>query len=87
LAGKVNDKDRAEQDYEHFLRDLEEDADLRAMVNLYKDPRKMNQPPMMEMTDAETDGEEDDLPEINVDDLLDDMDALNLQDEEGDVVM
>jgi nonsense-mediated mRNA decay protein 3 len=87
LAGKANDKDRAEQDYEHFLRDLEEDADLRAMVNLYKDPRKMHQPAIMDMTDAETDIEGDDLPEISLDDLLDDMDALNLQDEEGDIVM
>jgi nonsense-mediated mRNA decay protein 3 len=30
------DKAKAELDYELFLRDLEEDADLRAMVNLYK---------------------------------------------------
>jgi nonsense-mediated mRNA decay protein 3 len=30
------DKKAAEMDYELFLRDLEEDPELRGMVNLYK---------------------------------------------------
>jgi len=30
------DKTRVEQDYELFLRDLEEDPELRSMINLYK---------------------------------------------------
>lgn len=30
------DQERVERDYEHFLRDLEEDPELRATVNLYK---------------------------------------------------
>ena len=31
-----SEKAKAEQDYELFLRDLEEDPELRAMINLYK---------------------------------------------------
>ena len=35
-TGGKADKARAEADYELFLRDLEEDAELRGMINLYK---------------------------------------------------
>jgi nonsense-mediated mRNA decay protein 3 len=104
LRGK-NLAERTEMDYELFLRDIEEDEELRGMVNLYKgtsfnvmthpslDPRKNAKQQSnvqnvndMDMSESEVQSE-DDFPEINVDDLLDDMDALNIEDEEGDVMM
>lgn len=36
------DKIKAEMDYEMFLRDIEEDEELRGMVNLYKGKFKLN---------------------------------------------
>ena len=36
LRGRGQEKERAERDYEMFLRELEEDKELRGMVNLYK---------------------------------------------------
>ena len=66
---------RTEMDYEIFLRDLEEDAELRSMVNLYKDQRKQKKP--MEVMEEEAEPEED-FPEIEMGELLEDMDALHL---------
>ncbi|GAA6012914.1 hypothetical protein JCM10207_008375 [Rhodosporidiobolus poonsookiae] len=72
---------RAEKDYEHFLRDLEEDAELRETVQLFK-----RDPAAAPETDAmaeDTDGEDDDeeFPEINADELLD-LENLTLDDRE-----
>ena len=36
LLKSKNDQAKAEEDYELFLRDIEEDPELRAMMNLYK---------------------------------------------------
>jgi nonsense-mediated mRNA decay protein 3 len=35
-TGKNKDKDNTEHQYEEFLRDIEEDKDMRKQVNLYK---------------------------------------------------
>lgn len=76
-----------EMDYELFLRDIEEDEELRGMVNLYKDTRQVPKDHAM-MSASEDEGEvEEDFPQINVDDLLEDMEALQIQDGEGDIVM
>ena len=75
--GKKVDYLRQEADYEEFLRDLEEDVELRGMVNLFKDQRKKD----IEMESVVDEDEEEDFPEIGVDELLDDLDALNIQDE------
>ncbi|KAJ3384961.1 hypothetical protein HDU92_003312 [Lobulomyces angularis] len=98
-GGKRQDKIKQEMDYEIFLRDLEEDSELRGMVNLFKDPRKdadhgnaeiveTNEVNMISGDEDEVEPEED-FPQINVDELLDDMDALALEDKdgEGDVMM
>lgn len=81
------DQAKAEADYERFLQDIQEDPELRAEMQLFKDKtaieRKENA--MDEDTDAETGdegGDDDDYPEINVDELLDDMDNLDLEDGE-----
>ena len=82
------DKSRAEQDYELFLRDLEEDPELRGMVNLYKgcvfnlapdQPEPQDGDEFMEASDEEP---EADFPEIDIDDLLDDVEQMTLDDME-----
>lgn len=57
------------------MRDIEEDEELRANLNLFKAP-KAEDNAMMEESDIED--EEEDFPEINVDALLDEMDNLNI---------
>ena len=75
-------------DYELFLRDIEEDEELRAMVNLYKDPKQQEKQVRQEMIMSEEEEEaEEDFPHINVEDLLDDMENLNITDADGDVEM
>jgi nonsense-mediated mRNA decay protein 3 len=74
---------RMEQDYEMFLRDVEEDQELRDTLDLYKVRQQQAQEHQMEM-DEDDDEEEDDVegghavPKINMDDLLDDFDELNM---------
>lgn len=68
--------ERAEKDYELFLQELEEDAELRQSVNLYKN-REANVPP--EEHEMDEDGDED-APQINIDELLDELDEMTLED-------
>ncbi|KAG4092432.1 NMD3 family-domain-containing protein [Neocallimastix lanati (nom. inval.)] len=68
---------KAEQDYELFLRDIEEDPELRGMINLYKNPNANNNNQDDEMID-ESEAEED-FPEIQLEELLDE---LTLEDKE-----
>ena len=87
-----SDQAKAEADYERFLQDLEEDEELRQTVQLFKDPNAAQaQADTMRDEDGDTDLEggsdddDDDFPEIRVDDLLDEMDALAIaEDEDGD---
>ncbi|KAJ3125053.1 hypothetical protein HK100_011019 [Physocladia obscura] len=71
------EKAKAEQDYELFLRDIEEDAELRGMINLYKQPViKIQDTTMEEQEAGGEDSEEepeDDFPEINEDELLEEL--------------
>ena len=60
---------QGDEEYQHFLEDLEEDSELRKNVNIYKDKRKM---------DALVDGAEDnegskDCPQISLAEMLDDL--------------
>lgn len=58
--------------------ELEEDPEMRSKVALYKDPAHKPGPP--QDMDAMTDGDdEDDLPDIPLEELLDDMNALQLE--------
>ncbi|KAJ1545702.1 hypothetical protein HK096_006095 [Nowakowskiella sp. JEL0078] len=84
------DQAKAELDYELFMRDLEEDAELRGMINIYKDSVKDIRKVSNDMDDDEDnddDDEDEEFPEIGVDELLDDMEGMTLEDEEGDVQM
>lgn len=74
LLPKKADQDRMDQEYEQFLRDVEEDEELRATLALYK-KKKADE----EMSMAGTE-EDDEVPQVNMDELLDDFDELTMQD-------
>lgn len=61
-----------------LLQELEEDPEMRSKVALYKDPA--HKPGPAQDMDTMTDGDdEDDLPDIPLEELLDDMNALQLE--------
>ncbi|OZJ04343.1 hypothetical protein BZG36_02381 [Bifiguratus adelaidae] len=89
MAPRKQDVARLENDYEMFLRDLEEDPELRSNINIFKDTNavakaKKSQYAMAvedEMQDQDEDGEEEeeDFPEISLEEMMDEM---TLQDDE-----
>lgn len=87
LLPRKQDQDRLERDFEMFLRDVEEDAELRSTVALYKARKEKNAQDAMEGIEANSVAEtsegddDDDMPKIEVDDLLEDLDDLHVEDE------
>lgn len=87
---KKQDQERMERDFEMFLRDVEEDAELRNTVALYKAQQreKRQKDDRMEGVEeasvAETDDDEgsDDVPKINLEELLDEFNQLDVEDED-----
>ncbi|KAH7099754.1 RNA binding protein [Auriculariales sp. MPI-PUGE-AT-0066] len=88
------DKKKVDEDYEIFLRDLEEDVEMRAAVNLYKAKTERKRPGAMDVDvappapapqPAAGDDDEDDggAPTVGIDELLDDMENLDIEDEDG----
>lgn len=83
-GSRKQDKERVEADFEMFLRDVEEDQDLRSTLAVYKAKNKGD----TRMQGAEGGGDEMDedsesdggVPQINMDELLDDFDELNMED-------
>lgn len=75
-------------DMERFLEELEEDPEMRARVALYRDPEAIHARIQRggEMdAGEETDGEEDgDVPEVPLEELLDDLAAMQLEEDVGD---
>ncbi|KAI2748416.1 hypothetical protein DTO012A8_9885 [Penicillium roqueforti] len=70
-----------EQDYEMFLRDVEEDQELRQTLDLYKNRQyQVRADQMDEDGDDDMDEEGHAVPKINMDELLDDFDELNMED-------
>ncbi len=83
LLPKKADQERMDAEYELFLRDVEEDEELRAALALYKSSnKKTKKADVDEMSVAETEPvEDDDAPKVNMDELLEDFDELGIQDE------
>jgi nonsense-mediated mRNA decay protein 3 len=97
LLPKKQDQERMERDFEMFLRDVEEDAELRATLALYKSgnqkrPNKTERmegvegagnsiAPVEEASTVGGDSEDDeDIPKISMDELLDELDELTMED-------
>ncbi|KZF23172.1 nonsense-mediated mRNA decay protein 3 [Xylona heveae TC161] len=87
LLPKKQDQERLENDFEMFLRDVEEDNELRNTLALYKNQPKPR-PERMEGVEGDAeeekseDSEDEDAPKINMDELLEDFDELNMADQQ-----
>ncbi|KAJ3105972.1 ribosome-binding protein, partial [Phlyctochytrium bullatum] len=82
LGKSKAEKARAELDYELFLRDIEEDPELRGMVNLYKDPNKTSGANDMDMEDDDEEEVEEDFPDVDDTELLEDlMEGMTIDDD------
>jgi nonsense-mediated mRNA decay protein 3 len=72
------DEEKMNSEYEQFLRDLEENPELRFNISLYRN--KEYQPSeMASMTDG------DDAPSIPLEELLADLEITDAEDEDGDM--
>ncbi|KAK2465867.1 hypothetical protein APHAL10511_001508 [Amanita phalloides] len=91
VVGRMGGRDqkKVDEDYEFFMRDLEEDEEMRKEVNLYKvrggdvtmkGPGKAAQFGM-EVDEEGITEEEADFPEVKLDELLEDFDEMTLGDE------
>ncbi|KAK5083769.1 ribosome-binding protein [Lithohypha guttulata] len=80
LLPKKADQDRMDADYEMFLRDVEEDPELRQTLALYKAQQRKKQTDEMSMVTTEDSGDEE-VPKIDVNDLLDDFDDMDINDQ------
>jgi len=70
MAPRKQDANKMEEDYELFLRELEEDPELRQNVNLYKASNSMDIDTAAEESTVE---EEEDFPEIKIEELLEEL--------------
>ncbi|ODQ66854.1 NMD3-domain-containing protein [Nadsonia fulvescens var. elongata DSM 6958] len=77
------DIDKAEVDFEMFLQEIEEDNELRENINLYKktaEAAKAAEKHVRMAVDQDDEDEGDDIPEIGIDELLDDLEDMTLED-------
>ncbi|EEH20348.1 hypothetical protein PABG_02607 [Paracoccidioides brasiliensis Pb03] len=86
-SARKQEKDLLEEDFEMFLRDVEEDAELRSTLALYKAKRVQAEADRMEGIERdamsvveEEEDDEDGVPKISMDELLDDFEDLNVED-------
>lgn len=77
MLPKKQDQEKMDRDYEMFLRDVEEDSELRQTMALYK-AQQQRQKEEEEMSMAETDDGEDETPRIDMNELIDDFDDLQV---------
>lgn len=80
ILPRKQDQERMDRDYEMFLRDVEEDTDLRSTMAVYKAELERKKREDEEMSIAETEEESDDeAPKINMDELLDEFDEMTIE--------
>lgn len=87
MLPKKQDQDRMERDFEMFLRDVEEDTDLRSTLAVYKAQQAKKEKDRMEGMEtasvAETkEMEREEVPKIDMDELLDEFEDLDVDDDE-----
>eukprot|EP00967_Tisochrysis_lutea_P064764 scaffold84013_cov28-Tisochrysis_lutea.AAC.2 len=81
--GRKLDTSKYDHEFEEFLQDLEEDPSMRAQINLYKDKEailaqtrldeKRREQAVDESESEEAAGEDDDFPEVGLEELLDEL--------------
>lgn len=77
MLPKKSDQEKMDRDYEMFLRDVEEDDEMRQTMALYRQQKKRE---MEEMSMAETSDGEDETPHIDINELIEDFDELDVHD-------
>ena len=88
MLPKKQDQERMERDFEMFLRDVEEDTELRSTLALYKAQQEKKQKDRMEgletasVAETEQTEEGEEVPKIDMEELLDDFNELDVHDEE-----
>ncbi|KZT62560.1 NMD3-domain-containing protein [Calocera cornea HHB12733] len=78
------DQAKVERDYEMFLRELEEDPELRGNVNLYKAddaPEKKVAADEMDVDEGTEDEDEPDFPDVQLDELLNNFEDMSISGE------
>jgi nonsense-mediated mRNA decay protein 3 len=81
MAARKQDADRLERDFEMFLRDVEEDTELRNALSLYKKKGRQAEP--ADGMDVDEDSEpEDEGLRIPMEQLLDDFEEMGLHESE-----
>jgi nonsense-mediated mRNA decay protein 3 len=78
MAPRKQDQEKIERDFELFLRDVEEDPELRASLNLYKQQQDQN---AVEMEVESSVGNDEDGLRVPMEELLDEFEDLNMEDE------
>lgn len=80
MLPRKQDQAKMDQDMEMFMRDIEEDSDFRATVNIFKASQKGESADgatatTQEGDDTATDGEEEeeDFPEVSLEEMMDEM--------------
>ncbi|CAO3671366.1 unnamed protein product [Umbelopsis ramanniana] len=81
MLPRKQDQARIENDLELFMRDLEEDPEMRSTINIFKNQVVQENKDISMDGDDEEDFEEEDFPEVSLEEMLDEM---NLQDGEPD---
>ncbi|KAG5437465.1 hypothetical protein PCANB_000893 [Pneumocystis canis] len=81
ISSKKHDQVCFEEDYERFLQDLEEDTELRQNVNLYKVKSCYHETHIAANIENEIE-DSDEFPEIDVNELIDDIEEMNISHEE-----
>ncbi|KAF3066506.1 60S ribosomal export protein NMD3 [Daldinia childiae] len=83
LLPRKTDQERQDREFEQFLRDIEEDEEFRQGVQLYKQPGQKKQADEMSVTTTAEDGDgDDDVPRVDMNELLEDFDELTMEDQQ-----
>jgi nonsense-mediated mRNA decay protein 3 len=78
---RKNDVEKAQQQYEEFLRDIEEDPEMRSQILLFKKGNNIEDKDKDTDTSVATDDElEPDFPEIKTEELLDKVEEIKFED-------
>lgn len=79
MLPRKQDQEKMERDFELFLRDVEEDEDVRHGMHIYKQPAGdaggANNAAEMDMDESD---EEDGLPQIPMEQLLDEFEEMTM---------
>eukprot|EP01104_Vermistella_antarctica_P009148 TRINITY_DN2331_c0_g1_i1.p1 TRINITY_DN2331_c0_g1~~TRINITY_DN2331_c0_g1_i1.p1 ORF type:complete len:545 (-),score=145.73 TRINITY_DN2331_c0_g1_i1:23-1657(-) len=79
LEMKKGEEERKQRDYEMFLRDLEEDKEMRATINMYKDANASSTKSNVEVVEDDSDSEDEEFPDIELDELMEEMAKVTIE--------